>query len=173
MCKFHLDPQYNIFHWGSNVLAVSTLCLICAWINGWANNPEAGDLRSHCAHYDVIIMLINHLMRSSGYQGTRDIIDRSRKRSDFWSPLSPLNISRSYDIWKHKDDKYWFTNIYRHHSDAIWATWRLKSRITRLFVQELVKTLNKANIKDSHYWPFVRLILSCGPLCSFIMEMFS
>ena len=27
--------------------------LICAWINGWVNNREAGDLRRHCAHYDV------------------------------------------------------------------------------------------------------------------------
>ena len=24
--------------------------LICAWMNGWVNNREAGDLRRHCAH---------------------------------------------------------------------------------------------------------------------------
>ena len=30
--------------------------LICAWINAWVNNREAGDLRRHCAHYDVIVM---------------------------------------------------------------------------------------------------------------------
>ena len=30
--------------------------LICAWINGWVNNGEVGDLRHHRAHYDVIIM---------------------------------------------------------------------------------------------------------------------
>ena len=29
---------------------------ICAWINGWVNKREAGDLRRHRAHYDVIIM---------------------------------------------------------------------------------------------------------------------
>ena len=29
---------------------------ICAWINGWVNNVEAGDLRRHLAHYDVIAM---------------------------------------------------------------------------------------------------------------------
>ena len=27
--------------------------LIGAWINGWVNNREAGDLRRHRAHYDV------------------------------------------------------------------------------------------------------------------------
>ena len=32
--------------------------LICAWINCWANNREAGDLRRHCAHYDVIVMFL-------------------------------------------------------------------------------------------------------------------
>ena len=31
--------------------------LICAWINGWLNNREAGDLRRHRAHYDVTVMI--------------------------------------------------------------------------------------------------------------------
>ena len=30
--------------------------LICAWINGWVNNREAGDLRRHRPHYDVTAM---------------------------------------------------------------------------------------------------------------------
>ena len=30
--------------------------LIFDWINSWVNNGEAGDLRRHRAHYDVIIM---------------------------------------------------------------------------------------------------------------------
>ena len=30
--------------------------LICAWINAWVNNREAGDLRRHRNHYDVIVM---------------------------------------------------------------------------------------------------------------------
>ena len=30
--------------------------LIYVWINGWINNHEAGDLRRHRAHYDVIVM---------------------------------------------------------------------------------------------------------------------
>ena len=29
-----------------------------AWINCWVNNGKAGDLRRHCAHYDVIVMWI-------------------------------------------------------------------------------------------------------------------
>ena len=30
--------------------------LMCAWINGWVNKREAGNLIRHCTHYDVIIM---------------------------------------------------------------------------------------------------------------------
>ena len=30
--------------------------VICAWINSWVNNREAGYLRRHRAHYDVILM---------------------------------------------------------------------------------------------------------------------
>ena len=32
--------------------------LICVWINDWVNNCEAGDLRRHRGHYDVIVIVI-------------------------------------------------------------------------------------------------------------------
>ena len=32
--------------------------LICVWINGWVNNREAGDLKRHRAHYNVIVMFL-------------------------------------------------------------------------------------------------------------------
>ena len=34
-----------------------TFSLICAWINGWVNYCDAGDLRCHFAHYDVTVMM--------------------------------------------------------------------------------------------------------------------
>ena len=30
---------------------------LCTWTNGWKNNRDAGDLRHHRAHYDVIVMV--------------------------------------------------------------------------------------------------------------------
>ena len=39
--------------------------LIWAWINGWVNNREAGDLRRHLAHYDVTAMN-GHELESGG-----------------------------------------------------------------------------------------------------------
>ena len=34
------------------------LSLIRAWINGWVNHREVGDLRHHRTHYDVIVMFV-------------------------------------------------------------------------------------------------------------------
>ena len=34
--------------------------LISAWINEWVNNRQAGDLRRHRGHYDVIVMGSNY-----------------------------------------------------------------------------------------------------------------
>ena len=40
--------------------------LICAWINLWVNNHEAGDLRCYRAHYDVIVMQWgSHMLKRS------------------------------------------------------------------------------------------------------------
>ena len=36
--------------------------LICTRINGWVNNGEAGNLRRHRAHYDVIVMSLTGLL---------------------------------------------------------------------------------------------------------------
>ena len=41
--------------------------LICARINGWVNNHEVGDLRSHHTHYDVIVMSVS-VTRTTSFQ---------------------------------------------------------------------------------------------------------
>ena len=39
--------------------------LICAWLNDWVNNREAGDLRRHRGHYDVNIMIqVSHPIKA-------------------------------------------------------------------------------------------------------------
>ena len=43
--------------------------LICARINSWVNNREAGELRRHRAHYDVIVIL--HVIFPQLLLGTR------------------------------------------------------------------------------------------------------
>ena len=46
----------NSSHKGQWCGALMFFFVICAWINGWVNNREAGDLRRHRAHYDVIVV---------------------------------------------------------------------------------------------------------------------
>ena len=38
--------------------------MICAWTNGWVNNRDAGDLRHHCAYYDVSLIIGAYMLYS-------------------------------------------------------------------------------------------------------------
>ena len=46
--------------------------LICAWINSWVHNREAGDLRRHHAHYDVTVTIMRNFMRNWNNNRTRE-----------------------------------------------------------------------------------------------------
>ena len=66
--------------------------LICARINSWVNNREAGDLRRHRAHYDVILMIkleqsVNH-------------VHISYRMPYIYISLS--NITAQYILWRKK-----------------------------------------------------------------------
>ena len=65
--KWKHSPRYWPFVWGIHRSPVISphkgqwrgalmFYLICAWINRWVNNGEAGDFRSYRAHCDVIVM---------------------------------------------------------------------------------------------------------------------
>ena len=50
-------PFGRIIHWSPlNFPHKASDAVICACINSWVNNREAGDLRRHRAHYDVTVM---------------------------------------------------------------------------------------------------------------------
>ena len=59
--------------------------LICVWINAWVNNIEAGDLRHHCAHYDVIVMIDIVSMDVDDTLNTDHPIAIISKRNSHWS----------------------------------------------------------------------------------------
>ena len=46
----------NIFRVTCPLTRSFDVCLIWGWINDWVNNREAGNLRRHRAHYDVLVM---------------------------------------------------------------------------------------------------------------------
>ena len=55
--------------------------LICASTNGWANNRDAGDLKRHCAHYDVTIMnvpiFVGDASLAQGQSGWANYLDQA------------------------------------------------------------------------------------------------
>ena len=90
---------------------VLVFSLICAWIKGWVNNLEAGDLRRHRAHYDVtaIIEAFAHWY-----------VDTSREKDvssvNVWSIISNMHHTCLYALTKlrfaHRHKLYIYTYIY-------------------------------------------------------------
>ena len=57
LCEEFTGQRWNPRAHKGQWRAALMFSLICARINGWVNNREAGDLRRHCAHYDITVML--------------------------------------------------------------------------------------------------------------------
>ena len=71
-------------------------CFLCAWIHGWVNNHRAGDLRRHCADYDVTVM---YLMPVN--------TDPAHIRSSHWSSLYTCRWLGTLTVPDHLPAKYW------------------------------------------------------------------
>ena len=65
--------------------------LICAWINDWVNNCEAGDWRRRRGHYDVNVMHIKG-NRHSDFELTTDITDIARASSILTDSISEKTL---------------------------------------------------------------------------------
>ena len=81
---------------------------ICAWVNGWVNNREAGDLRRYRAHYDVTV--------------TIQIIDTSVFCMVYTNPRvnevnlrGVLNIGRYNDKQQSEDHVHYFFDVPHFH----------------------------------------------------------
>ena len=63
--------------------------LICAWINGWVNNGEAGGLRRHRAHYDItVIFKFTPNCMLNGETGSTDMRTKMHAQMiNFWAKL--------------------------------------------------------------------------------------
>ena len=100
--------------------------LICARIDGWLNNLEAGDLRRYRAHYDVIVMKISLQVQTCWPRimlFTPPVQELRRQVNGLWAIPCPLkqfivllntlpslvitgawrHASKHYD-WYHTDD---------------------------------------------------------------------
>ena len=89
--------------------------LIRAWINGWVNAREAGDLKRHRAHYDVSVMeskryrwlldcLKGLVMWTFGvFWGVSPV---HSKRMSVASKRSNCTIALSYPWWRHSIETF-------------------------------------------------------------------
>ena len=71
----------------SGALAFS---LIYAWINGWVNNREAGDLRRHRPHYDVSVMPCDFISHLGWYLISKIIYQVTNLRNSSWKSYVEL-----------------------------------------------------------------------------------
>ena len=111
--------------------------LIWAWINGWVNSREAGDLRRRRAHYDAIVM-ITMITRIKG-----DVINDAF--------LHWLNTDSERMKWSIHE--WWLRLWFIITMTSWWARWRLKSPTSRLFTELFVEAQIKEIIKAPRHWP--------------------
>ena len=114
---------------------------ICAWINGWVNNGEAGDFRHHRAHYDVIVMklLSCGYHRIHWWQTTEICSTVNQSLQHFTSFLSAL----------HGDIRLW-------NNTATWASWLSETLSDKI--------LSKYISMDAEKPPW-ELLTHFNPLC--------
>ena len=89
--------------------------LICVWINGWVNSPEASDLRRYRAHYDVTVMDPSDLLaveQTYNYPTTNNVIladmakNKTRIQRDWWpnttkqSTTKPFGHNKGYAVYQ-------------------------------------------------------------------------
>ena len=85
--------------------------VICAWINGQVNDPKAGDLRRHRAHYDVIVMwcLVAFSLRQLHRKCSMHLNLPEPSFKHFTKSYMSLNIwyTENNDIWCHRTRKHY------------------------------------------------------------------
>ena len=85
-------PRYWPFVWGIHrsqrtVMRSFDVSLICVRIPGWLDNHDAGDLRRHCAHYDVIVIIF-HVQLRDREQTTHNKLETKETNTQINSTLS-------------------------------------------------------------------------------------
>ena len=103
--RIHQSPVYSPHkgQWRGALM----FSLICAWINGWVKNPEAGDLRRHRAHYDITVMFYVNWLKVIHADALdsctiHDQIINSYKVCVFFMWISPTCDSPIYLEWYKK-----------------------------------------------------------------------
>ena len=76
--------------------------LICARIDGWVNNREAGDLRRYLPHYDVIVMTQTLSFMNVPKWSPYYVVVHCDRRGPLYSSWMSLHISVVSNFTSHK-----------------------------------------------------------------------
>ena len=101
------------------------LSLVYAWINGWVNKHEAGDLRRHRTHYDFILM----------HNGFRVPCTRKVNRLTNWAINqlmckwpTPCRMETLWAllIWESGKNSARLNAIQKREIMAVWLSWKFR-----------------------------------------------
>ena len=129
--------------------------LICARINGWVNNREAGDLRRYRAHYDVTVMWLIWFTLYHVERGPHNCcFVRANGNDGFRSPLRwPTNVEFCLLLaW---------TNWSNSRVPVIWDDTTLQWRLCCVI---LIDPSSKSNNALDRY-PTMHHFVTCAHLC--------
>ena len=83
--------------------------LIYARINGWVNNREVGDLRRHCAHYDVIVMPQVSMLHHTKSKLTAIHAPFDKNNGRFFKHKNQHDMVLRFSLdWVHLLNVYWW-----------------------------------------------------------------
>ena len=77
VCKFHLDPRYHIFHWGSTILGDSTLCKKI----GYKIMTIRKSFVVVYIHIYIIMCVYSHFLQSSWAQKSQRLLKFTPKQT--------------------------------------------------------------------------------------------
>ena len=102
--------------------------LICAWINAWVNNREAGDLRRYRAHYYVSVMEINDIIH------TTQFITWWRHDKETLSALQALcegnpPVTGGFPSQRASNTELWHTHNFNYYMVVSWP-WTISALLT-------------------------------------------
>ena len=146
--------------------------LICAWINGWVNNREAGGLRRHRAHYYVIVMAscdmnMQHCCKMCGWQHRicGHFVNKTKtyflNLQDFKIPKQNATEKCYSDLLRMLDDDEWMTTIMVKTTD--WHAFMMTSsngnisRVIGHFCEEFTshRWIPSTKANDAELWCFL------------------
>ena len=125
------------------------ISLICAWINRWVNNREAGDLRRHHANYDVTVMTdMDYINTQISLHAV--LIQQHRIIDEYGeaSTLNTLKLRAFMDIFSVVVPQEMFVQIFLHQLVCKMQNIRLQNSASRLRVRKSIKSsfVNKLHI---------------------------